>query len=241
MKKYLSSFIVLGFLFSVFPTHFIFIDEVEASQTRNPGQYLIKTKNKKSKRVLLIGNGHKSSIKYPFTYYLVDKKKSLDPDLVLDITQEAFPQGLFYKFPIVIWEYVDADLLVNSWALKNVIAVLEKGGILIIPMFIDVKSKGLLGTPAVKELKGLEPGLDYIPLENWRSGIPFIFYVSGEYYKNAVSNIELKKIVVKKYLNKVFSPFFENNGFKNIKILSQQPKKWLGVPVTDGYISMEKK
>lgn len=138
------------------------------------------------KHVMVVGAGH-AYVKYhyPTNFYLVDSNRSMNvhPDLVANVTQ-PFPNEVFGKFDVIIFEYVAIDVLTPT-AFENAFKSLKEEGIFLFDTPGDYYVKSM------DDLKTKEGG----KLHNTQHGQIFTFFDIGnlDIYVSDVNSEMLKK------------------------------------------------
>jgi len=182
-------------------------------------------------RILIVGGGLTFEHAYSHNCFLININSDHNPDLVVDfsIKNTAVLEPLHRKFDIVILEHVPIPYIVQDGFLSNVIAVLKSEGKLILNPIYGFEERVGIVTKAAKHL--LIEGVYHADIMistgmNYNVGIPFTIYLNENIYKvyeksrrGDEPSKQLISAIQNKFFAEIIKPFFEQRGFKNMKII----------------------
>lgn len=127
---------------------FFFLAQVKASENKSENEYSEGYKShtevvgrcfdcfkggckEEQKRIMVIGTGHKLyDINYPNNFYLVDIRKEIEPDLLMDAGIGILPSQYVEKFDVVLFEgFVGYD---RVKAFSNAYNLLRENGVFLV-------------------------------------------------------------------------------------------------------------
>jgi len=188
--------------------------------TLTPKHYLALTAG--TERVLVIGGAldYKNN-PYPLNFFLLDQQKDVMADLAgikIDLPQPVLTAELAGAFHTVIMEHLPGPVFQKPATFDNIRALLKSSGKLVSnPLCQTMKRTGILikaGNLPLME------GVYYISLEH--APIPFMLYVDENKYP--LSPREEARILGACF-EKLVKPWFEHQGFKNVKLAPNRSYK----------------